>query len=48
VPEWSKVNDTLNNSLTTLYTDPALDVNTMMSTTNDDVQIILDEYWAGQ
>lgn len=48
VPEWSKVNDVLNNSLTTLYTDPALDVNAMMETTNSDVQVILDEHWANQ
>jgi len=44
VPEWGKVNDTLNNTQTTLYTDPEADVEALMNTTNEDVQKILDEY----
>lgn len=48
VPEWGKVNDTLNNTQTTLYTDPEADVEALMNTTNEDVQKILDEYWASK
>ncbi len=48
VPEWGKVNDTLNNALTTLYTEPELDVQELMNTTNEDMQKILDEYWASR
>jgi multiple sugar transport system substrate-binding protein len=48
VPEWGKVNDTLNNALTTLYGEPELDVQELMNTTNEDMQKILDEYWAAR
>lgn len=46
VPDWGKVNDTLNNTMTTLYTEPDLDVPALMKTTNEDMQKILDAYWA--
>ena len=48
VPDGSKVGDVLNNSLTTIYTDPEVDVEALLTTTNEDVQTILDEYWANQ
>jgi multiple sugar transport system substrate-binding protein len=48
VPEWGKVNDLLNNTTTTIYTEAELDVPALMDTTNEDLQKILDEYWAGQ
>ncbi|NJC95398.1 MAG: extracellular solute-binding protein, partial [Anaerolineae bacterium] len=48
VPEWGKVNDTLNNAQTTIYTEPELDVTNLMNITNEDMQKILDEYWAKQ
>lgn len=48
VPEWGKVNDALNNAQTTIYTEPELDVPALMDTTNEDVQKILDEYWASK
>lgn len=48
VPEWGRVNDTLNNAMTTIYTEAELDVPALMNTTNEDLQKILDEYWAGQ
>jgi hypothetical protein len=34
--------------LTTIYTDPEVDVEALLTTTNEDVQTILDEYWAKQ
>lgn len=46
VPEWGKVNDLLNNTTTTIYTESKLDVPALMNTTNEDLQKILDEYWA--
>jgi len=46
VPEWSKVNDTLNNTLTTIYTDPTLDTDAALDTANSDVQTIFNDYWA--
>lgn len=48
VPEWGKVNDALNNAMSTIYTEAELDVPGLMNTTNDEVQKILDEYWATQ
>lgn len=48
VPEWGKVNDTLNNTQSTLYTASDLDVQEAMDFANQDVQKILDEYWAKQ
>lgn len=45
VPEWSKVSDTLNNTLTTIYTDSAADTDGLLETTNTDVQTIFDDYW---
>jgi len=48
VPEWGKVNDALNNATSTIYTEAELDVPGLMNTTNDEVQKILDEYWATQ
>jgi len=48
LPEWGKVNDTLNNFQTTLYTDANLDVAAVMQLTNEDMQKILDAYWAGK
>ncbi|HSL41948.1 MAG TPA: extracellular solute-binding protein [Anaerolineales bacterium] len=48
VPEWGKVNDTLNNALSTIYTEPELNVEELMNVTNEDMQKILDEYWASK
>lgn len=48
VPDWGKVGDALNNTQTTIYTEAELDVPALMDTTNEDVQKILDEYWANQ
>lgn len=48
VPEWGKINDALNNATSTIYTEAELDVPGLMNTTNDEVQKILDEYWATQ
>lgn len=48
VPDWGKVGDTLNNAQTVIFTEPELDVTELMNTTNEDVQKILDEYWANQ
>jgi multiple sugar transport system substrate-binding protein len=46
VPDWSKVNDALNNTLTTIYTEPSADTDALLDTTNQDVQTIFDDYWA--
>ena len=46
VPDWGKVADTLNNTQSILYTEANLDVPATMKTTNEDVQKILDAYWA--
>lgn len=48
VPDWGKVGDALNNAQTVIYTEPELDVTELMNITNEDVQKILDEYWAKQ
>jgi multiple sugar transport system substrate-binding protein len=48
VPEWAKVNDALNNAQSTLYTDAAADPAAVLDTANQDLQKILDEYWASQ
>ncbi len=48
VPEWGKVNDALNNAMSTLYTDATADPAVVLDTANQDLQKILDEYWAGQ
>jgi multiple sugar transport system substrate-binding protein len=48
VPEWGKVNDTLNNVMSILYSDPEADVQAVMDQGNEDLQKILDEYWANQ
>jgi multiple sugar transport system substrate-binding protein len=48
VPEWGRVNDTLNNVLSILYSDSEADVQAVMDQGNEDVQKILDEYWANQ
>lgn len=48
VPEWGKINDALNNSQSILYTEAEADVASLMESANQDVQDILDEYWAGQ
>jgi multiple sugar transport system substrate-binding protein len=48
VPEWGKVADAMNNTQTILYTEDKLDVPAIMKTTNDEVQKILDDYWAKQ
>ena len=48
VPDWGKVNDTLNNAQTTLYTDPEVNVEDLLNTANEDTQKILDEYWASK
>ena len=48
VPEWGKVNDTLNNTQTTIYTDSEADIEALINLTNEDVQKILDEYWASK
>ncbi len=46
VPEWGKVNDALNNTQTLLYTESELDVKAAIKLGNEDLQKILDEYWA--
>ena len=46
VPEWGKVNDTLNNLQSILYTEADADVPALMEQGNQDLQAILDEYWA--
>ncbi len=48
VPEWGKVNDTLNNVLSILYSEPEANVQAVMDQGNEDLQKILDEYWASQ
>jgi multiple sugar transport system substrate-binding protein len=48
VPEWGKVNDALNNAQTTIYTEAELDIANLMNITNEDMQKILDGYWAGK
>lgn len=48
VPEWGKVNDALNNTQSIIYTDAEADIPAIMETANQDVQGILDEYWANQ
>jgi multiple sugar transport system substrate-binding protein len=48
VPEWGKVNDTLNNIQSILYTDPGADIEAIMDQGNEELQQILDEHWANQ
>lgn len=48
VPDWGKVNDALNNAQTVIYTDSSAEIPSLMDTTNQEVQDILDAYWANQ
>lgn len=46
VPDWGKVNDSLNNVQSIIYTDPTADIQVIMDQGNTDLQKILDDYWA--
>ncbi len=48
VPEWGRVADTLNNSLSLIYSGENTDAQAVLDQANTDIQAILDEYWAGQ
>ncbi len=46
VPEWGKVNDAGANVQSIIYTEPDADIQTIMDQGNEDIQKILDDYWA--
>jgi len=47
VPEWGRINDVLNNNFSAVYLGP-IDAKAVLDRTNQEVQQILDEYWARQ
>jgi len=47
VPEWGRINDVLNNNFSAVYLGP-IDAQAVLDRTNQEVQQILDEYWARQ
>jgi multiple sugar transport system substrate-binding protein len=47
VPEWGRINDVLNNNFSAVYLRP-IDAKAVLDRTNQEVQQILDEYWARQ
>lgn len=47
VPEWGRINDVLNNNFSAVYLGP-IDARAVLDQTNQEVQQILDEYWARQ
>ncbi|HLE27621.1 MAG TPA: extracellular solute-binding protein [Anaerolineales bacterium] len=46
VPEWSKIDEALNNSLSLVYTGDEKDAKKVLDGANAEVQKVLDEYWA--
>ena len=47
VPKWGRVNDTLNTAWENILVEP-VDAQSVLDDANDEVQAILDEYWAGR
>ncbi len=47
VPEWGRVNDVLNNAFSAVYLGP-IDAQAVLDQANQEVQQILDDYWARQ
>jgi multiple sugar transport system substrate-binding protein len=48
VPEWGRVGDAMNNALDQIYSGVETDGQTVLDQANDEIQAILDEYWANQ
>lgn len=48
IPEWSRIEEALNNSLSLIYTGENKDAQNVLDQVNTEIQTILDEYWAGQ
>ena len=46
IPEWSKIEDALNNGLSLVYSGTEKDAKKVLTDANAEVQKILDEYWA--
>jgi multiple sugar transport system substrate-binding protein len=48
IPEWGRIADALNNSLSIIYSGEQTDAKAVLDQVNADVQAILDDYWAAQ
>lgn len=48
VPEWGRVEDTMNAVLDQVYSGSETDAQKLLDDANEDIQAILDEYWEGQ
>ena len=48
VPEWGRLNDAMNNAMDQIYSGVDLDGQTVLDQANDEIQVILDEYWSNQ
>ncbi|HRA64690.1 MAG TPA: extracellular solute-binding protein [Caldilinea sp.] len=47
VPEWGRVNDTMNNNFSAVYLGP-VDAQAVLDQTNQELQQLFDDYWAKQ
>jgi multiple sugar transport system substrate-binding protein len=47
VPEWGRIEEALNNSLSLVYTGDNKNAQDVLDQVNTEIQAILDEYWAG-
>jgi multiple sugar transport system substrate-binding protein len=47
-PEWGRVQDVMENSFGQVYVGPIDDPQAVLDQANEEIQAILDEYWAGQ
>jgi len=48
VPEWGQVEDAVNYGMDLVYSGENTDAQSVLDDVNDQVQTILDEYWANQ
>jgi len=48
VPEWGKIEDTMNFALENIYSGENTDVQSVLDSANTEIQNILDEYWKNQ
>jgi multiple sugar transport system substrate-binding protein len=48
IPEWGKIEDTMNYALEVIYLGENRDAKAVLDETNTEIQKILDEYWAAQ
>jgi multiple sugar transport system substrate-binding protein len=46
IPEWGRIEDALNNSMSLIYTGENKNAQEVLDQVNTEIQVILDEYWA--